>query len=215
MSELPSTPRSEAEHVMAQVAACRRTVGVALVPAVGVFELRGPASELTVVARQLTGRRPVTGCCVRMRGGWWRTETPGRARILADAGDLPEVEALLERLVVSRLDVALSDLSAAHAALILAGPLAGRLAASPAARLAQPLMAVCDGDDYHVLVVGLERAGDTRHVLLEAGRADGAVAVGARATELHRAARRIGIARRAPVTPELSIHTTTTGAPAS
>jgi hypothetical protein len=86
-------------------------------------------------------------------------------------------------------DVVLEDRSAGYAAVILAGRLAARLAATPAARLARPAMLACDGDDFRVLVLPDERATDTRHVLLEAGRADGAIAVGPTAVDLYRAAR--------------------------
>jgi hypothetical protein len=203
---MPELMLDAREHVMAQLAACRRAAGLALVPEPALFELRGPAWELGVIAQRLTGRRPAAGTCVRMRHGWWRTEASGRALVLADG---PELEPRLEDVVASRPDVALSDLSAAHAGLVLVGPLAGRLAASPAARLARPVIAACDGNDYWLLVLPQDRAGDARHVLLAAGRADGAVVVGVRATELHRAARRIRVAQRRP------IDTTPTGATSS
>ena len=152
---MPELMLDAREHVMAQLAACRRAAGLALVPEPALFELRGPAAELSVIARQLTGRRPAAGTCVRMRHGWWRTEAAGRALVLADG---PELEPRLEDVVASRPDVALSDLSAAHTGLVLVGPLAGRLAASPAARLARPVIAACDGDDYWLLVLPQERA---------------------------------------------------------
>jgi hypothetical protein len=160
------------EHAMAQLAACRRAVGIAITPPTGFFELRGPASELSGVACRLDAH------------GWWRTVSPHRALFLADGTGMQDV-------VASQPDVAVSDLSSAYACLILAGPLAGRLAASPAARLARPLIVAHDGDDCALLVLPRDRAADTRHALLEAGRADGAVAVDARAAELHRTARRI------------------------
>ena len=53
-----------------------------------------------------------------------------------------------------------------------------------------------DGDDCCLLVVPHHRAGDVLHILLEAGRADGAVAVDVRAAELHRTARRISARQR-------------------
>jgi hypothetical protein len=215
MPDVLPARRQEREHVMAQLAACRRSVGIALAPCPRLVELRGHPADLSAIAAQLIGRRPTAGQTARIGCGWWRSSTPSRAQLLADEGHQAAFDTLLRQLAAARLDVAVSDLSGAHAALILAGPLAARLAACPAARLAQPLMVVCDGDDYRLLVVARERAADSRHVLLEAGRAAGAVAVGTRATELHRAARRIRTAQHAPTTSELFIHPTTTGAPAS
>ena len=78
------------EHAMAQLAACRRAVGIAIAPDPGVFELRGPASELSITAGRLAAH------------GWWRTVSPNRALFLANRPGLKDV-------VAAQPDVALSD----------------------------------------------------------------------------------------------------------
>jgi hypothetical protein len=196
-------------HVMGQVAACRRSLGVALVPRARLVELRGRPEELGALAARLAGRPTMIGRAVRVDGGWWQSLTSRSALVLADPSDPLPFMQRLRTVADAAPDVALDDLSAGHAVVILAGPLAARLAATPAARLARPVMAACDGDDFRVLVLADQRAADTRHVLLEAGRAAGAIAVGPAAAELYRAARP-GV--RPEATPSLTIDPTTTGA---
>jgi hypothetical protein len=197
MRETAPVGRADSVHVMGQVAACRRTVGVALVPRPALVELRGDPDQLGAIALRLTGGRCRTGQAVRVGFGWWQTVTPRRALLLADASGRAAFDRLIAELSEWTPDVALEDLCAGYACVILAGPLAGRLAATPAARLAQPVMSACDGDDYRVLVLRSARAADTHHVLLAMAGGDGAVSVAAAAVELHRAARRIATAQRA------------------
>jgi hypothetical protein len=147
-------------HLMAQVAACRAGVGAARWPCPRLLELRGAPMHL---AR-------------RMPGGWWQPQSAHRALFLADRRSVAPI--------AFGPDVAVIDVSAAHAALILAGPLAARLAA----RLADPVMVAADGDHHRVLVVPASRAPGAWQALLDAGRRYGAVAVDVRATDLHRAA---------------------------
>ena len=193
-------------HVMGEVAACRRNVGVALLSRAALFEMRGRPEGLGALAAWVTGRPALLGRSVRVEGGWWRSVTARRALVLAEPADpLPFAERV-RGLAATAPDVALENLSAAYAAVILAGRGAGGLADSPAARLARPLMSACDGDDLRVLVLPNGRAADTRHVLLEAGRADGAIGVGLPAVTLYRAA------RPRPRRPALTIDPTTTGA---
>jgi hypothetical protein len=200
--------RAGSIHVMGQVAACRRSVGVALVPSVPLLELRGRPEELAALAVRVTGARPAVGRVVRADRGWWLSLTSRRVLALADPSDPLPFARRVRALAAIAPDVALDDLSARHAAVVLAGPLAPDLAGTPAARLARPVLSVCDGDDFRILVLTDERAQDTRHVLLEAGRADGAIAVGPAAAELYRAAR-AGVRRLPALTDD---PTTTTGA---
>ncbi|WCB94890.1 hypothetical protein DSM104299_03630 [Baekduia alba] len=186
---MPEPRTGGSVHLMAHLAACRCAVGVAPLPGLGVIELRGSASELHEIARHLVGRSPAVGTCVRIRHGWWRSVAPDRALVLAGIGEREALAADLAELVARRLDLACADVSEAYAGLVLAGPLAGRLATSPAARLAAPTIAVPDGDDFWLLVLPRDRVDDACHVLLVAGRVDGAVAVESRVTELYYAAR--------------------------
>jgi hypothetical protein len=211
MHEMAMTGQADSIHVMGQLAACRRSVGVALMPQTALFELRGRPDELGALAARLTGRPMDIGPVVRIDGGWWQSITSRRALVLGDPAEPLVFTQRLRALADAAADVAVEDLSAGHAAVVLAGRLAPRLAATPAARLARPVMAVRDGDDYQLLVLPDTRAADSRHVLLEAGRADGAIAVGPTAAELYRAARpaprrRVTNASLIPIDP------TTTGA---
>jgi hypothetical protein len=202
--------RADSMHVMGQVSACRRNVGVAVLPQVTLLELRGRPDELGTLAARMTGRPVPLGPAVRVDGGWWQSLTSRRALALADPADALRFAARVRGLAAAAPDVTLEEHSADHVAVILAGRLAARLAATPAARLAGPVICACDGDDFRILVLPNERAADTRHVLLEAGRADGAIAVGPAAAGLYRAAR--PGARRGPTTSSLTIDPTATGA---
>jgi hypothetical protein len=189
MPDMALLDRTSSIHVMSQVAACRASVGVALIDHPVLLELRGRPEELGAIAVRLAGRPIVVGQTVRVDGGWWRSVTSRRALALADPARPLAFAKLVRALADAAPDVALEDLSARHAAVLLAGRLTGGLAATPAARLARPVLDAGDGDDFRILVLPHERAADTRHVLLEAGRADGAIAVGPAAAELYRASR--------------------------
>lgn len=200
-------------HLMAQVAACRRGLGLARAPRLRLLDVRGGEGDLREIALELVGRLPEPGECVRIRGGWWQTQTAHRALLLAAAAQREGFDRLVEIAVAFRPDVAVEDLSEAHAGLVLAGPLAERLAASPAARLAAPVMVAGDAEDHRVLVLPARRADDAWHVLLDAGRRLGAVAVDVRATDLHCAAQRTIAAQPQPIeAPLLPTDPPTTGA---
>ncbi len=192
---------ADAGHVMAQVAACQRSVGLALARQAGVFELRGRPADLVATAAALGCTHSPARESHPTEWGWWRTQTSFRALVIAAPPRLSELRRLLERVVVPRLDVTVTDLSRQYAGLVLAGPRAARLATSPPARLAASVVTVCDGQDYWLILTARERARDTHRALLEIGRVDGAVAVGAQATALHRAAHRVLITQRTSPKP--------------
>ena len=200
MTEAVVGDSADTGHLMAQIAACRRSVGLALAWQSGVFELRGGPAELVATAAALGCTRSPARESIPTHWGWWRLQASCRALVIADPARVPELRQLLECVVGPRLDVALTDLCGEYAGVALAGPLAARLAASRAIRLAEPVVTVCDGYDYWLLLVPRGRARDTHRALLEAGRVDGAIAVDTQVTALHRAARRILVTQRAPAT---------------
>jgi hypothetical protein len=191
---------------MTQVAVCRQGIGLSRVPRLRLVDLRGGEKDLSNVAAPLVGRLPGSGECARMTGGWWWARFPHRALLLADPGHPERFDRSVEHAISRGADVAVEDLSEAHVGITLVGPLASRLANSPAARLADPVLCVADGDEYRLLVLPAARADDACRVLLDAGRPLGAVTVDARATELYR------VARRPNATPLLSVNSLTPGA---
>jgi hypothetical protein len=199
--------------VMAQVAACQRAVGVATLRRPRLFELRGGVADLSAVAWTLSRHCPLQGQPVRLGWGWWLLDTPHRALVLEDPGSPGQLQPFLDRLDRWHPDVALTDISDAHLGVIVAGRSARCVMASAAARLPEPAIIAFDGDDYWLLALRREVAGDPREVLLEVGRADGAVAVAGQAAELYRAARRVHPTRPPAITPQSFTDATPTGAP--
>jgi hypothetical protein len=179
-------------HMPSQLAACERAAGLAVVPRAPLLELRGPATSLASLTARLTGGRRSAGRPVRVRCGWWQSMTPHRALLLADRAE--PLDALMNDLAQRVLDMAVEDRSDSYACLVLSGPLAGSIASDPAARLARPLMTVCDGEQDRLLVVAAHQADSLQRALLEAGRGNGVIAVDVRAAELRRVARRHRIA---------------------
>jgi hypothetical protein len=151
-------------HLMAQVAACRAGVGIARWPEPRLFELRGPLAAHPASARAA--------------GGWWRRQSAHRALFLAEPRD--------GLVVAFGPDLVVTEISRAHAALIVAGPPASRLAA----RLAGAVMVAGDGEHHRILVVRASCAQAAWQLLLAEGRSFGAVAVDVAAIELYRAAQR-------------------------
>jgi hypothetical protein len=151
---------------MAEVAVCRHAAGIAVAPSLQLLELRGAPDDLDASAR-----------------AFWYPIASTRAVLIRDptrrAADPAEWP-----------DVAVLDHSGPYAGLIVAGPLAARLAAT-----VEPVLDVGEGDDYRVLVFERADLEDARRRLLEAGRPLGAMAVDLRAIELCRAALVVGAAR--------------------
>ena len=205
--------RSDRGHVMAQVAACQRAVGVATIAQPRLVEMRGGIDDLSAVAWMLSRRAPSQGRPVRLDWGWWLLDTPHRGIVLEDPAIPGRLDPFLDGLVSWRPDVALADISGAHSGVVIAGRLARSLTLSAAPRLSEPEMTAVDGDDFRLLVLRRELAAETRENLLEVGRSNGAVAVAVQATELYRAARRVTPTRAPSIAPQPFIDTTTTGAP--
>jgi hypothetical protein len=118
-------------HLPSQLAACERAAGVAVVPRTPLLALRGAAALLASFTARLTGGRRRMRGPVRVRDGWWHSVSAHRALLLADADE--QLAALIDDIVCSTPDVAVEDLSAHYACVIVCGPLAGRLAGDPAA----------------------------------------------------------------------------------
>ena len=189
MGSLPRGTTTGSAHVMAQVAACRYGVGVGVVDELRLLDLRGGRSEVGDLAAVLTGGVPASEGCVRMPGGWWLARSAHRALLLADPGEAERFDGIVRRAVLGRRDIAVDDLSEAHAGITLLGRHAARLASSAAARLADPVLCVAEGEDHRLLIAPKARADDAVSALLGVGRPFGAVRVDARAAQLYRAAR--------------------------
>ena len=198
-------------HVMAQLAGCRRAVGIAVLPRPRLFELRGPATDLERIAGHLGGQGDASARSMRPGSGWWQAESQHRLLVLADPSRGADFDRLVAFIAVSSPDVAVRNASASLSCLILVGPLAARLAVLPAARGARPVMDVAEDEHCRLLAVPTYRAEDAQHVLLEAGRDDGALAVEVSAANLYRAGRRIA-ATQQPAPHRLSVDPTPPGA---
>lgn len=186
-------------HLMAELAACRTSVGLTDVRHPALFELRGSVADLAAVAVALGDAPPGRTGCHRTAWGWWDARSPHRVLALADAQHRPQLASGLQMASASRRDVVVSDFSTSHRVIVLVGPRARALAASSLVRLSQAVLTVFDGDEYWVLVLPANRAREARVDLLEAARGFGIVAIGAETAELHRAARHVEHAR--PTSP--------------
>jgi hypothetical protein len=204
MSDSRAAGRTTGPHVMAQLAGCRRAVGIALSPRPHLFELRGPAPDLARMAGHLGGHGAANAHGVRSRCGWWQVEGRHRLLVLADPSRQADFDRLLAFVAASSPDVAVRNVSAGLSSLVLVGPLAARLAVVPAARAARPVMIVADDEHCRLLVLPACHAQDAKRALLQAGRDDGALAVDVSAANLYRAARRIAATRQpAPHRPSV------------
>ncbi len=215
MHEIALTRHADTGHVMAQVAACQRAVGVATLPRPRLLDLRGRTADLTAAVWMLSDGGPAHPQPGQAGHGWWRAASAHRVLVLEDPASPGRLGAFLDGLATRHPDVTATDISDAHFGLVMAGRLARRLAESAAARLSEPAITVGDGEEYWLLVLRRERAGDARQVLLEMGRVDGAVSVGHQAAELYRAGRRARATRAQPSSPQPFSTTTTTGAPSA
>jgi hypothetical protein len=174
-------------HVAAELAACARAAGVALGARAALLELRGPAAPLATMTAQLTGGRRRARRPVRVRHGWWQSQSDHRALLLTDARTRSALDGLREEFARECEDIVVGDMSPAYSCIVLAGPLAGPLGCAVPG---PPLMAVSDGSHRRILVVPAEQAPEVRAALLRVGRDYGVVGVDLKTTELHRAARR-------------------------
>jgi hypothetical protein len=198
---------------MAQVAACQRAVGVATIRRPRLFELRGGVADLGAVAWLLSRQGPLQGQSVRLGWGWWLLDAPHRALVLEDPSSPGQLQPFLDGLGRRHPDVAVTDISEAHFGVVIAGRLARSLTASTASRVPEPAITAFDGDEYWLLVLRQELAGDMPDVLLQVGRSEGAVAVDLQAAELYRAARRVHPTVARTIARPPFTDSTTTGAP--
>lgn len=186
-----ATSRGADGNVMTQLAVCRRAAGVALLSDLTCCELRGSGPGLDALALALVGGSPGVGDHVAAPWGWWIRTSAHRALAMAEAPGDAALRCALTRAHEAARDIAAADRSADYAALVLAGPRAGRVGAAGAAVLPEPVVVVTDGEDYQVLLVPAVGALAALPILLAAGRGDGAVAVGLRAVATLRAAHRV------------------------
>ena len=184
-------------HTMAQLAACRHSVGISLIAAPALYELAGSYLDVTRIGSALGAGEASAGSSAETRWGWWHQVTPCRALVLADPMCETALERVLSQQAAFNLDVAVRSLSARRAGLVLAGPRASRLASSSIVHLADPVMTVSSGQDYWLLVIRRTRVLNTLRALLELGGPDGAVSVEQHATDLYRAAQRVSADRHA------------------
>jgi hypothetical protein len=152
-----------------------RAAGVAVVPRAPLLALRGPAALLASFTAQLTGGRRRMCAPVRVRYGWWQPVSAHRSLLLADTDE--QRSALIDDLVRGTPDVAVEDLSARFACVVVSGPLAERLETDPAAQLVPTLMTVCGGVQQRLLVVPAPRADTLRAALSRAAHRHPAVQV--------------------------------------
>jgi heterotetrameric sarcosine oxidase gamma subunit len=113
---------------------CRSAVGFADHSHLGKLELQARAEDLAgLAALEL-------GTATRADGAWWCPYTPERAIVLCEPEAAPE---LRERLASASGQVSVTDVTTAHAALTLVGPLARELFARfTAADLRDPVTPV-------------------------------------------------------------------------
>jgi glycine cleavage system aminomethyltransferase T len=113
--------RPEREHLV-----CRETVGFADLSALGKFEIQANASELTaIVAVGTRGERLEAGRATRAGGAWWCPYTAERALVLCDPADVvPLRESLEDAASAVQGPAGVVDVTTAHAALAIVGPLA-------------------------------------------------------------------------------------------
>ena len=157
--------------VMAQLAACRHAVGIALLNDPVAWELRGTPANL---AR-----------CAAVTAPWdWRLAvSPHRAVALGAA----RLAFAMARLRATEPDVVISDRGGAWSVLVFTGP----AAVDVCSKVARSSVRAAREADEWVALVDQTVARIAFHAALAAGRGAGAVAIDARALAIHRAARRI------------------------
>ena len=108
---------------------CRETVGFADLSALGKIEIQASAAELAaIVAVGSRGERLEPGRATRAAGAWWCPYTAERALVLCDPADAaPLRERLQEAARAVQGLASVVDVTTAHGALAIAGPLAREL----------------------------------------------------------------------------------------
>jgi hypothetical protein len=157
--------------LMAQLAACRQTAGIALLREPVVWELSGAPGDLARCA------------AVPLPWDWWLARSSQGALTLGD-------RRLGRAIATARAacpDVAIQDRTGAWSALVVAGPLAADVCQ---AAVGWPFFAT-DAPEQRVLVVDRPAAQRAFHLALVAARKTGAVAIEPRALAIYRAAGRV------------------------
>jgi heterotetrameric sarcosine oxidase gamma subunit len=108
---------------------CRQTVGFADLSALGKIEVEASAAELAaIVAVASGGERLELGRATRAERAWWCPYTPERALVLCEPGATAGLRERLEDAAGSVRGLAsVVDVTTAHGALAVAGPLAREL----------------------------------------------------------------------------------------
>jgi heterotetrameric sarcosine oxidase gamma subunit len=108
--------------VAAELAVCRRSVGLGEQSDIGSLELRGPGNDVQTVLRLLTGSGLSPGSAQRASGAWWCLLTPHRALVLCPGEARDAVLASLVEAARETEGASAVDLSGDYAALVLIGP---------------------------------------------------------------------------------------------
>jgi heterotetrameric sarcosine oxidase gamma subunit len=108
---------------------CRETVGFADLSALGKIEIQASAAGLAaIVAAGTQGERLEPGRATRAAGAWWCPYTPERALVLCEPAATSALRERLEEGAGAVQGLAgVVDVTTAHAALTIAGPLAREL----------------------------------------------------------------------------------------
>jgi heterotetrameric sarcosine oxidase gamma subunit len=108
---------------------CRETVGFTDLSALGKIEVQASAAELAaIVAVGTGGDRLELGRATRAAGAWWCPYTPERALVLCEPTGTAALRERIEEAADAVQGLAgVVDVTAAHAALAIAGPLAREL----------------------------------------------------------------------------------------
>lgn len=186
----------------AQLAVCRRGVGLAELAGYGVVELRGRRAGVQAVLRTITGRRLAAGDAVHAAGTWWCLLTPYRALALCSEAGRGDVRALLRSATREIPGASTLDLSSDYAAIALAGPQAAALCdavrlGTPApgrvgvASGSRPAVVLREATDRFLILVARGHAGEAWEVLLTAGAGLGAARIGGSTLDLLAAGERV------------------------
>jgi heterotetrameric sarcosine oxidase gamma subunit len=192
--------------VAAELAVCRRSVGLAERSDLGTLELRGRVAAVQAVLRQLAGQGLTPGAAVRASEAWWCLLTPHRALVLCPGEARGALFASLLDAAREAEGASAVDLSGDYAALLLIGPRAEQLvrSASLVADAAEslpvgglhlvsgrrPAVLLHEEPGRFLVLVPRSHACETWERLLRAGRPHGLACVGRNALELLRAGER-------------------------
>jgi heterotetrameric sarcosine oxidase gamma subunit len=189
--------------VAAELAVCRRSVGLAERSDLGTLELRGPATAVQAVIRRLAGDGLTPGEAAKADEAWWCLVTPHRALVLCPGESRDELLAGLVDAAGEAEGASAVDLSGDYAALLLIGPRAEHLVRSTSLvadasaplpvgglRLVSgrlPAVLLRQEADRFLALVPRAHACEAWELLLAAGRPHGLACVGRSALDLLRA----------------------------